>query len=83
VLAWLGQQRNLSDNCSGEGGLSQAIEQTMDCAAGCTHMRYLIHALANASCQAISAYRVQIIPELGASGASDEERPFSLNQCME
>ena len=50
--------------------------------SGCTHVRYLILALANTAYQTISAYREQFMPELGAPKAADGERPFYLDQCL-
>jgi hypothetical protein len=62
-------------------GFSRAIEEVMGRTSGCTHVRYLILALANTAYQTISAYREQFMPELGAPKAKDGERPFFLNQC--
>lgn len=62
-------------------GFARAIEETMGRTSGCTHVRYLILALANTAYQTISAYREQFMPELGAPKAPDGERPFFLNQC--
>jgi hypothetical protein len=62
-------------------GFGRAIEETMGRTSGCTHVRYLILALANTAYQTISAYREQFMPELGAPKATDGEGPFFLNQC--
>jgi hypothetical protein len=62
-------------------GFARAIEEAMGRTSGCTHVRYLILALANTAYQTISAYREQFMPELGAPKAQDGERPFFLNQC--
>lgn len=62
-------------------GFGRAIEEAMGRTAGCTHVRYLILALANTAYQAISSYREQFMPELGAPKGPDGERPFFLNQC--
>lgn len=62
-------------------GFGRAIEEAMGRTGGCTHVRYLILALANTAYQTISAYREQFMPELGAPKAQDGERPFFLNQC--
>lgn len=62
-------------------GFGRAIEEAMGRTSGCTHVRYLILALANTAYQTISAYREQFMPELGAPKAHDGERPFFLNQC--
>jgi len=64
------------------GGFGRAIEEAMGKTSGCTHVRYLILALANTAYQTISAYREQFMPELGAPKGKDGERPFFLNQCM-
>ena len=64
-----------------ERGFGRAIEETMGHTSGCTHVRYLILALANTAYQTISAYREQFMPELGTPKAPDGERPFFLNQC--
>jgi hypothetical protein len=63
-------------------GFGRAIEEAMGRTSGCTHVRYLILALANTAYQTISAYREQFMPELGAPKAADGERPFFLNQCL-
>lgn len=63
-------------------GFSRAMEESMGRTAGCTHVRYLILALANTAYQTISAYREQFMPELGAPKAADGERPFFLNRCI-
>lgn len=65
-----------------ERGFGRAIEETMGRTSGCTHVRYLILALANTAYQTISAYREQFMPELGAPKAADGARPFYLNQCL-
>jgi hypothetical protein len=62
-------------------GFRRAMEEAMGGTGGCTHVRYLILALANTAYQTISAYREQFMPELGAPKAADGERPFFLNQC--
>jgi hypothetical protein len=62
-------------------GFNRAIKEAMGGTSGCTHVRYLILALANTAYQAISAYREQFMPELGAPKGQDGERPFFLNQC--
>jgi len=62
-------------------GFGRAIEEAIGRTRGCTHVRYLILALANTAYQTISAYREQFMPELGAPTAADGERPFFLNQC--
>jgi hypothetical protein len=62
-------------------GFRRALEEAMGGTSGCTHVRYLILALANTAYQTISAYREQFMPELGAPKAADGERPFFLNQC--
>jgi len=62
-------------------GFGRAMEETMGRTSGCTHVRYLILALANTAYQTISAYREQFMPELGAPKAADGERPFFVNQC--
>jgi hypothetical protein len=62
-------------------GFSRAIEEAMGRTSGCTHVRYLILALANTAYQTISAYREQFMPEIGAPKGKDGERPFFLNQC--
>ena len=49
--------------------------------SGCTHVRYLILALANTAFQTISSFREQFMPELGAPKADDGKNPFFLNQC--
>jgi len=63
-------------------GFARAIEESMGRTSGCTHVRYLILALANTAYQTISAYREQFMPELGAPKAADGERPFYLDQCL-
>lgn len=62
-------------------GFGRAIEETMGRTSGCTHVRYLILALANTAYQTISSYREQFMPDLGAPKAADGERPFYLDQC--
>ena len=62
-------------------GFGRAIEETMGRTRGCTHVRYLILALANTAYQTISAYREQFMPELGVPKTQDGEQPFFLNQC--
>jgi hypothetical protein len=62
-------------------GFTRAIEESMGQTSGCTHVRYLILAIANTAYQTISAYREQFIPELGVPKAADGQRPFFLNQC--
>ena len=62
-------------------GFRRAMEEAMGGTGGCTHVRYLILALANTAYQSISAYREQFMPEIGAPKAADGERPFFLNQC--
>ena len=62
-------------------GFRRAMEEATGGTAGCTHVRYLLLALATTAHQTISAYREQFMPELGAPKAADGERPFFLNQC--
>lgn len=64
-----------------KSGFGRAIEETMGRTSGCTHVRYLILALANTAFQTVSAYREQFMPELGMPKAGDGERPFFLGQC--
>jgi hypothetical protein len=42
-------------------GFSRAMEDAMGGTSGCTHVRYLVLALANTAYQTISAYREQFI----------------------
>jgi hypothetical protein len=62
-------------------GFGRAIGESMGGTSGCTHVRYLILALANTAYQTISAYREQFMPELGAPKTANGERPFYLDQC--
>lgn len=62
-------------------GFGRAMEQAMGRINGCTHVRYLILALANTAHQTISAYREQFMPERGAPKGADGEQPFFLDQC--
>lgn len=62
-------------------GFGRAMDEVMGGTAGCTHVRYLLLALANTAYQTISAYREQFLPGLGAPKDKGGERPFYLNQC--
>ena len=62
-------------------GFRRAMEECMGGVNGCTHVRYLILALANTAFQTISSFREQFMPELGTPKAEDGESPFFLNQC--
>jgi len=63
-------------------GFRRALDEAMGRTTGCTHVRYLILAMANTAYQTISAYREQFNPELGIPKGHDGERPFFLDQCM-
>ncbi len=62
-------------------GFRRAVEEAMGRTSGCTHLRDLILAIATTAYQAVSSYREQFLPGLGAPKAADGERPFFLNQC--
>lgn len=63
-------------------GFRRSVENAMGSTSGCTHLKDLVLAMATTAYQAVSSWREQYMPEVGAPKATDGERPFFLNHCL-